>query len=211
MNLSEIVTAARQRLEDETQPYLFSTSRLEYWANEANIEACRRSRYLVDNTQSVSLVSGTSDYDNPDNVIFIKRGKISSEDMPLFICSYKDMDEIPGWETHTGTPTHLILDMSFDKFKVYPIPDAAYTLNLVTINEPETLTNDINIPARFGYSYVDWICFRAYQTKDVETFDKQLSLECLAHFENEFGTRSSAKDEIYNFRNRPLNGFDGDF
>ena len=84
MNLSEIVTAARQRLEDETQPYLFSTSRLEYWANEANIEACRRSRYLVDNTQSVSLVSGTSDYDNPDNVIFIKRGKISSVNKRCF-------------------------------------------------------------------------------------------------------------------------------
>lgn len=211
MNLSEIVEAARQRLEDDVQPYAFSTARLEYWANEANIEACRRSRYLVDNTQTVSLVVDVFEYDYPDNVIFIKRGKLASEDCPLWITSYKDMDEVPGWESHTGTPTHLILDMNFEKLRVYPIPDASYTLNLVTVNEPETLTNDINVPSRYGYSYVDWICYRAYATKDIEAYDKGLSLECLAVFENEFGTRSSAKDEIYNFRNRPYNGFDGDF
>lgn len=212
MNLTELLEAARARLDDEVGPYRWSDQQLKHWLNEANSEACRRTRYLVDNTKSASIVSGTAAYSFPDGVIFLQRAKLDGEDMPLTFCSYKDLDEYSsGWESHTGTPTHIICDLSINKYTLYPIPDAAKTVRFVSVMEPEPLTHESELPSRFGYGLVDWVMGRAYQLGDADKINRQASMEYFAAFDAEFGTRSSAKDEIFNFRNRPLDNFDGNY
>ena len=212
MTLAELLSAARARLDDEVEPYRWSDTQLKSWANEGNIEACRRTRYLVDSSLSASILSGTATYNFPDGAIFIHRAKLSGEDCPLIFASYKDFDaNVPGWQTHTGTPTHIILDMSIEQYTLYPIPDAAKTITFIGILEPETLTYESEMPSRFGYALIDWMMFRAYQMNDVDKQDIQKSLSYLASFEMEFGTKSSAKDEIFNFRNRPYDNYDGNY
>lgn len=212
MTLSELLGAARARLDDETLEYRWSDKQLKHWANEANIEANRRIRYLVDSSNSTSIVSGTATYNFPDGVIFLRRAKLDGEDMPLVFCSYKDMDEYSaGWQTHTGTPTHIICDMAVDKYTLYPIPDAAKTVRFIAIIEPEKLTDESELPSRFGYGLIDWMMYRAYQMGDNDKVNRQASIDYLASFEAEFGQRSSAKDEIFDFRNRPFDNFDGNF
>ena len=216
MTLSEILSAARARLDDEepgnNQAYKWSDKQLKHWANEANIQACRRTRYLVDNSKSASIVSGTASYNFPDGVIFLQRAKLDGEDMPLCFASYKEMDEYSaGWQTHTGTPTHIIVDLAIDKYTLYPTPDAVKTLRFVAIIEPEPLTYESELPSRFGYGLIDWMIYRACQLRDADKEDINASLAGLAAFTAEFGGVSSAKDEVYNFRNRPFDNFDGNF
>jgi hypothetical protein len=219
MTLAELLLAARARLHDDAVDVngavvdvLWSNSQLTSWANEANSEACRRTRYLVDSTLKAAIVAGKADYAYPDGVIFPRRAQLDGEDRPLRFISYKDLDEwSSGWQAHTGTPTHIICDMSIDKYLLYPTPDAAGLLRFTAIIEPEAFTSESELPARFGYGLIDWLCYRAYQVPDTDQFNKQLSLESLAAFEAEFGTRSSAKDEIFNFRNLPFGNFDGSY
>ena len=213
MNLSQLIEAARARLDDEvSSAYRYSTTQLTHFINEANSEAHRRTRFRIDNSMRVSVVAGTSMYYTPDGVIFLQRAKLTSEDTPLIFESYKTLDEYQaGWQTHTGTPTHILLDLSIEKFTLYPTPDLAGTLELVAIIEPEQITCETELPQRFGYGLIDWVCYRAYQMNDIDKNNIPLSKAYLDSFESEFGTRSSAKDEIFNARNRPFDNFDGNF
>ncbi|MGR9117425.1 MAG: phage adaptor protein [Gammaproteobacteria bacterium] len=203
----ELIDEARTRLDDIELPYQFSTDRLERWLKEGLIEACRRSRVVVASDESISIVSGTSTYYLPENIYLMRRAKLDGTTYALQFTGVSVMDEdCPGWESHSGTPTHIITDMDSDKFTLYPNPDAADTLRFIGIKEPESI-NDM--PARFRYGLVDWICYRAYQVKDADIEDRQKSSDHLALFEQEYGSRSSAKDEIFNLRQRPFNNFDG--
>lgn len=210
MNLTSLLSTARARLDDEVADYRWSDTQLTAWFNEANSEANRRTRYLIDNTLTASVVSGTASYDNPDGVIFLRRAIFTGEEIPLRFTTYRELDEhVPGWETHTGTPTHILCDLSSDRYTLYPIPDAAKTLKFTAIIEPDELTSESQLPQRFAYGLIDWVCYRAYQNPDIDKVNLPLALAFLASFEQEFGTRSSAKDEIFNYRNGAVDGYDG--
>jgi len=210
MTLSELITAARARLDDEATPYRWSDTQISSWANEANIEACRRIKYLIDNTKTVSVVSGTSGYAYPSGMIYLRRAILSTEDTPLRFTSYKELDEnMAGWETHTGTPERIIVDYNTDKFYLYPEPDANGTLNLTCVMEPSTYTTTTQIPSRFGYALLDWVMFRAYGLGDNDKQNRDASLEYLAAFTAEFGEKVSARNEVFDSRNLPLDNYDG--
>jgi len=169
-------------------------------------------RYLVNNSKSASILSGTATYNFPDGAIFLHRAKLDGEDLPLTFCSYKDLDEyIPGWQTHTGTPDRIICDLATDKYTLYPIPDAAKTIRFVTIDETEHLIYESELPSRFGYGLIDWIVYRAWQLSDVDKINREASQAAFIAFNMEFGELSSAKDEVFNFRNRPFDNFDGNY
>lgn len=183
------------------------------WISEAQLETCRRARILSDSSLSVSIVSGRATYYVPDATIQIRRARLSLEDSPLKFSSSRDMDEdISGWESHTGTPTDIITDIDSDKFTLYPEPLVSDKLRLTIIREPDAVTSSsscLEIPARFHYSLVDWLLYRAYQVRDADSEGRAKSLEHLSLFEQEFGTRSSAKDETFNNRQMPYSNSDG--
>ena len=182
------------------------------WLDEAQFEACRRARLLSDSSLTTNIVSGKATYDVPDTTILIRRAKLALDDLPLTFTSSGDMDEdVSGWESITGTPTNIITDIDTTKFTLYPNPIVNDTLTMTIIREPESIKNgcELEIPARFHYTLVDWILYRAYQVRDADTEGREKSMEHYALFEQEFGTRSSAKDEIFNIRQMPYSNSDG--
>lgn len=218
MLVSEIITETRTRLDDlvpdASGNYQFNDSVLIPWINEAQIEACRRGRFLSDSSYTQDISSGTATYTNPSGVIFIRRAKLASEERPLCFTSYKDMDEIAGWETHTGTPTHIFTDLDTDSYTLYPEPDAVDTLNITGIKEPTAITLVSQTPeiySRFHYGLVDWCLYRAHSVRDADVYSPQKSLEHYGLFEQEYGPRSSAKDEMFQLRQRPYDNYDGTY
>lgn len=211
MNRSEVIELSRTRLDDTELPYQFSNNDLSSWVDEAVIEASRRARLLLDSSETIALSSGISEYDLPSGSIFIRRAKITTESMPLAETSYRILDEdLPGWQDATGTPSEYFTDMNTGYFSVYPEPDASFTLELVVLREP-ILGEVIEIPTRFHYGLIDWVCYRAYQVRDADVENRAKSSEHYALFEQEFGPRSSAKDEVFQLRNRPFSGDDGTY
>lgn len=216
MRVSTLLAESRTRLDDEILPYKFSDNKILSWLNEAHIQACRRIRYLIETTR-ISVRAGVSQYDKPSNAIFIRRVKLASQSEALGFLSYKDLDETAcGWEEETGCPTHIVTDLSTNKITLYPIPTVNDTLSITSIVEPEQLVGDTDIPSRFAYSLVDWVCYRAfqvYQTEDGGLDGKysQLAMQYLSNFDREFETPSTAKNEVFDERNRPFNNYDGNW
>ncbi len=212
MDAATIIVRARQWVDDNENPQFATDAEYLVWVDEAAQEACRRGRFLMAKKQ-ISVVANTSTYSLPSDTILVRRAKLSSEILPLQETSYLTLDEdVSGWESETGTPLEYFTDMETDKITLYPTPDANNTLDLVTITEHPAITQTTDtplIPTRFHNSLVHWLCYRYFQRFDEDTNNEQRAEYHRSLFVHEFGERSSAKDEIFQLRNRPFNNFDG--
>lgn len=206
MNLEALKTTVRRRLDDLQAPYLWSEDDLTEYANDAEREACRRARLIVDSTTaeivSINLSASTATYDLDQRILFIKRVKVADISTPLRRVSFKDLDRgAPGWEDETGDPQAYVPDMDEDKLRVYPIPTTAATATLTVIRLPlEDMADDADTPEikpRYHDSLTYWMEYRAYSKQDAETKDDQKAAKALAMFEQEFGKKSSAIDEAW--------------
>lgn len=206
MTLQELIDAARSETADTATPYLWSDADWIRYANDAQREACRRARLIVDSTTTditrIALVAGTDSYALDPRVLFIKRVKLSTSSNPLRPASYKDLDRsVPGWEAQTGEPQAYVPDMNENEFRPYPTPTAAATISLTVIRLPLVDMDDVDntpeIPARYHESLMFWMLYRAYSKQDSETLDKKKAVDNLALFEAEFGKKSTAVDEVW--------------
>ena len=204
MNLGQLISTARSRTSDTQPDYLWSNDEWVEYANEAEQQACRRARLILDSTTTeivnLSMGSGDVTVDLDERVLFIKRAKVVGFSTPLGRASFKDMDmQAPGWEDETGTPQAYIPDMDTNKFRPYPSPDADVEVKLTVVRLPlNDMANDTDEPEinkRYHINLVDWMLHRAYSRHDSETEDKDRAMKYLAAFEAQFGKESTANEE----------------
>lgn len=181
--------------------------------NEAEREACRRSRCLTDRTTpeicQISVVAGTMAYATDSRIIKIKKAWLA-DGTPLVRKYTADMDCIPNWETHTGTPFAYVADYETGKIALYPNPDASDTLKLYvsrlplyaidqtyTVNDVTTTKDSPEINARFHAALVQWMLWGVRSNDDSEAYDPKKAAVNMAMFEAEFGEKRSARQEVY--------------
>lgn len=218
MNLTTIVKRVRELSDDLVEPYLTSRAKIVLWANEAENEACRRSRAIIDSTTAavcdVAFTDGTPTYALDSRVIFVRRVKLEGEAVPLRPVSRKELDQArPGWEDETGQPTHLVRDMDTGLLRPYPTPDGDYTAHMTVIRLPlaEMVEgeDEPEIHARHHWGMLDWILHRVYGVPDSDLYNPKKSEQHLAVFEANFGRRSTAQDEIWIEREHDFDADDG--
>jgi len=206
MTLSEMIKLARRRSDDLVEDYRISKAEYFDFANEAQDEACRRSRLILDSTTAaicqIALVSGTATYNLDDRVLFVRRVKLSTITPVLARVSRKTLDVgAPDWETETGQPRGYVPDMEDGVLRPYPTPDASYTAKLTVVRMPLVSMTDGDeepeIRSRHHRMLVEWMLYRAYSKEDSEIYSPKKASECLAMFESEFGRRSTAQDESW--------------
>lgn len=204
MTLRELLEITRNELDDVEGKYLWSDEELIEYAVDAENEAARRARLLIDSStaavRQIAVVAGTALYDLDERVIFIRRAKLASEELPLRRAQMTDLDQyLPNWEADTDTPTHFVSDYETGKVRLYPIPTANGTLNMTVVrlplNDMNSLDDTPEINARYHRSLRYWLMYRAYSKQDTETKDEGKAMKNLALFEAEFGKKSSAIDE----------------
>lgn len=206
MRLNDLIRIFRAEVDDAVMPYLWSDPDLIEYANDAELEACRRSRLIVDSSTAaicqIAVVAGTATYALDPRVLFIRRVRLTGL-LPLKRKNMQDMDsQFPGWEdAEVSTPSAFIPDFETGKIRLYPTPDAAATLNLMVVRDPLAEMNDDSdtpeIAARYHRSLRFWMMHRAYLKKDADANDPKKAAESLALFEQEFGKKSSALDETW--------------
>lgn len=206
MNLGELISVARDRSDDKFAPFLWSDAEWVSFANDAEREACRRSRLIVDSSNcdigEIRLRAGGKTYDLDQRILFIRRAKLQGRSQPLGRASYKDLDRCrPDWEDETGEPQAYVPDMDTDKFRPYPTPTEAGVVKLTVVRLPMVDMVDLDdapeIKPHLHDSLVFWMLYRAYSKQDSETKDDKKAAGNLALFENEFGKKSSAIDETW--------------
>jgi len=220
MNLGELRNAARLRLDDAIEPYLWSDDELNGYINEAVNEACLRARLNTDSTTpevtEIAVIAGTSSYDVHSSVFFIERVYMETLKRVLHKTSFHDLDaEDDQWQTHTGNPTHYSMDLDhyadygdlYNKLTLYPIPEADDTIKLIVYRLPLSPMNSDSefpeIPVPHHPYLVDWVCAQAYQKADADSEQLNRAARFDQIFTSRFGPRPEARRLEWRRKQRP--------
>lgn len=222
MNGGELLSLFRQQADDAAAPYLWSDTEIYAWLTDAEREAARRARLIVDSATAavctIAVVANTAQYALDARIIYIRRVKLASRTLPLEPLDYRDLDACtPGWESHTGTVSAYVRGMDSNKLRIYRKPTAVDSINLLVVREPllalSAAQTTLEIAARYHVALLDWVCFRAYSKKDSQAYDPDLAGKHATMFEAEFGTRekSAAFEEEWQRNHQPFSDHDGTY
>lgn len=222
MKAGELLDLWRREVDDVQEPYLWSDDEGLEYADDAQNEACRRARLIVDSTTtstcSITTVVGTATYALSPLVLRVNRVRVAGESLPLGAYMVRDMDRVsPGWEddTQTSTPITWIPDFESGKIRVYPAPNAITTLKLQVVRLPiNALTSKdvaLEIRAEYQKSLRHWMVYRGFLKRDTETYNEKAAAAALALFEREFGKPQPAIDETWANQNHTGDSWDGRF
>lgn len=204
MTLAELRKLYRETTGDLEKPYKWLDSEIDEYATDAELEACRRAHLLVDSTSDAaraSVVASDSSVVLDERVIFVRRARLSSRQVPLRIIPAAILDEqFPGWENaQPSTPLMLVPDLDTYGVTLYPPPKTDDVLYLTVVREPllplTKPSDSPEIPRRYHRSLLNWMLFRGYSKIDTETLDKGRAVAAQQLFEQEFGAKSRAIDE----------------
>jgi hypothetical protein len=205
VNLGSLRALVREEIRDDKLPTLFSDSLLNGYLNEAQDEACRRAKLLVDSTdpEFVRLRVKVGQRVVPINprVLIVRRVRMLSKQWTLDGLSVRDMDmRYPRWETlPDGVPLVYVTDFQTQAIALHPAPDTADTLTLTVVRLPieDMCADDAEPEIRpdLHRKLVHWAKYRAMVKPDTDFYDPKTAADELRLFEQEFGRKSSAMAE----------------
>ena len=200
MTLEELICSYRAQSLDHHAPYFCSDALLTSYANEAQVEACRRGQLLV-STSTVSIPSGAKEVAVPAGALRVTRAFVNGQPVDEITADAMDLHH-PGWQDQesSGMTRYLVSGLNNDKFALWPIPDKAYKLRLSYQRLPLTTMrlgggNSPEIRPELHPAFVEWMMYRAYSRTDSDLLDPARAALSLANFEAEFGRKASGRNE----------------
>ena len=199
MTLAELIAAYRAESFDSVKPYFVPDELATLYANEAQVEAVRRSVPLRDSSLTASVSAGEPVVPLDKKVLRIIRARLKSQARPLEFLTIYELDRgTSAWETMTGIPRVLVTDYQNGAVRLWPKPIRDEELLLTVERLPvkmEADTDEPEIREEHHRSLVNWILYRAYSRQDADMFDPNKAAIALKQFESEFGARVSARNE----------------
>ena len=199
MTLAELIAAYRAESFDDADPPFVSDELATLYANEAQVEAARRSVPLRDSSLSVSVSAGEPVVKLDKKVLRVIRARLQSQARALEFLTIYELDRgTSAWETMTGIPRVLVTDYQHGAVRMWPKPLRDETLLLTVDRLPKKMESDEDEPEireEHHRSLVNWILYRAYSRVDADMFDPNKAAIALKQFESEFGARVSARNE----------------
>ena len=209
MNLSDLITAYRDEARDTAKPPFVSDATARRYANQAESEACRRARLLIDSTSEfceIEFSAGESVIELDSRIISIRRAVTSLSPRPLRKRLVRDMDDhFPGWDSsdNRSIPLVIVTDYETNTIRLYPPPREDGVLRLTAAREPmkemASQNDEPEISRRYHHGLVEWIKYRAFNASDSDLYDPKKAAQALAEFEREFGPPVSAVEEQFSF------------
>lgn len=206
----ELIQLVRSEIDDEGQNHLWTDADLLEYMIDAQNEACRRARLLVDSLNdricNIKLNASESHYKLDPRIIFIRRVKLSDYSIPLAKLRVRDLDgQLPGWESHTGQVRAWTTGYSGGYLTVYRKPDTSTyptmpSIRLTVVRLPlvdATADAELEIHPRFHRNLRHWMKFRAYSKEDGDTWNPAKAKLAYDLFEAEFGPASPAHVEEF--------------
>jgi hypothetical protein len=209
VKVRDSIAETRIELDDIAKPYLWEDDELHRYAIDAQNEACRRARLIVDSlTDRFCRIPLTTEmhYKLNPRILFIRRVKLSDYVHPLKKMRLRDMDkQLPGWEDHTGHARAWLTGFSKGYLTVYRRPDVVTyptmpSINLTVVRLPlkdPGLDDEFEIDPVYHSSLRHWIKKRAYSKEDGDTYDPRKAEEAETAFAEEFGPKSPAYVEEF--------------
>lgn len=206
MNTRDLIRLFRVTVGDTAKPYLRRDELVLMDLTEAQQEAARRARLFVDSTTSgictIAFTAGAASMALDGRIVQVRRVAWAGRARPLQKVHRDDLDRMaPGWESHTGEPSHYVVGMETNRLRLYPKPAADGTAQLTVVREPLSElvndTDDLELAPRYHRALIHWLTYRYYGTQDSEQRNDQKAEAALAAFTAEFGPPSTAQDEVW--------------
>lgn len=171
MTLGELIQHVRKHmLRDVEKPYLWPDDLLRAFLNEAQDQFARRTHCLIDEESSFTVLEtevGERVYRLDPRVVFLY-AIYNDDGRPLRDGPRRQMPIQPG----EAKPTAFTCDTSTGRLRLYPAPDAVYTLYLRVARKPlQPLVNDDDVPEineEYHLALCDWVVYRALRNNDIE-------------------------------------------
>lgn len=172
---AQLLTAARERLNEPTQTHYLDTE-LRRWINDGAKDLCRRTE-ILQTRSTITAVVGTREYTLPTNVIRVYRATYTptGSSQPVYPLEYRDFNNMDAiWWTQqavTSSTPHLFTMWGYPpalKLIVYPIPSVAGTIEMFYYALPTELATDtsqvaftLGIPEGWDDPVVDYVEYMA--------------------------------------------------
>jgi hypothetical protein len=194
---SDLIFIAREHyLDDTEQEYLWSDAYLLYALNEAQREACRRQRLLMDEETSaiceLTLVSGTSLYSLDSRVLLVDQMRDASGNLIAQKTEEELSRDIPTWRTDTGEPLYFV--QKNRRIRLSPIPTddedgetrylSVWRLPLADIGPDDSP----EIDEEYHEFLLHWVAYKAFHRRDEDTYDPEKAGQHRVLFEDRFGS-----------------------
>jgi hypothetical protein len=207
MQLIDLMNLFRREVDDTVAPYLWSDLEVIDFANDAQNEACRRARLIVDSTTpDICQLSVPRANEGlvllDERVLFVRHASLAGR-RALQRVTIDDLEKKHwNWREYPASiPVAFVTDYDTGKLLLWPKPDTDVVLNLTVVRLPRAEMNDgqdrPEIAPRLHRSLRYWMMFRAYSKQDSQANDPKKAADSLALFEQEFGKKSSAIDETW--------------
>lgn len=187
----DLVSAFRTQARDTVAPYLWSDAEIYQYMTQAEAFVAQRLECLQDTSSAAAVfdvVAGESEITLHPSTIRIQAAYLLSdgEQRNLQLRTMAGMRNEKIF-VETGTPSILIVGGVTGKARLFPIPDAASTLQLVLTRTPLTAltasSTKFEIPYHYTPAIFAWVCYRAYSKMDAETFDNAHASASMNEFE----------------------------
>ncbi len=180
MTLLELINEFRFKLNDTVTPYLWSDAEVKSYINEAQIEACERSKLLYCKDLDIGKITISN---NINNYIysnkFIKIERVLLNNIVLKETSKSELDSkytIRNFEDMQGTPYCYYIESN--KIILFPKPDTNNNGHIIQlegfirpVNELVNNTDEPEIPKELHRKMLSFAYKLAYEKQDTETFD----------------------------------------
>lgn len=203
MNLEEIRSLYRTRAQDKYEPYFCDDETLTLYINEAQDEACRRGKLLLQSSGAmcqIAYAAGAEVVPLDRKIIQITRSHVDGCATTIVPVEVMDANH-PNWQFDTvrDKPRVLISGMSTNALHLWPIPNLDGEVRLTVQRLPlKALMGDADKPEIREEAHpalVEWVLYRVYGTQDADLYDPNKSEQALSKFEAEFGPKSSLRNE----------------
>lgn len=207
MNLEELRSNLRFRLDDIKSPYLWGDEELDQFLNEAVDEYHKRKGGMAA-VASMDLVAGTAEYVLDEvvtgQILRIERVKLEGAIRTTQRVGIRDLDMIrPLWGTQTADTVDdvkfYLYDPDSNTITLNPIPGSStWSVNLTVYrgaSAPMTLDASIpEVPTIHHAQLVLWAAHLAFSKRDADTYNPRLAEEFAQRFELMVGKTHSAAD-----------------
>lgn len=188
-------------LRDATVPYLWSDALIYRRLSKAQELHARKTYSIVDDAQTITTVASASTYALPDGALHVLSARVSTQSHDMGSYTRK---AIPNHLTDsTGMPSIYALDEATGLIRLYPTPDAVYTINLRIARLP---ASDIvsyatpEIPLRYHFDLASYVAWQCLQDNDVDGSGVKASSRHEADWEQAV---AGAKRELYRLQLGP--------
>lgn len=209
MEAEQIIRDFRREADDEVEPYFYKPEDVLFWLSEAEREAAVRARLIYDRStpdiSRIAIVAGQVEYALSPlwfdiDEVYVDRSTLLPGQRPRRLCRY-DTRQVQGRDLHRDAANVHGYIIDGQRLTLFPVPDAGYMLypSFLMLGgyrlprfDIEAMDDEPEIPAVHHDGLVQWMLYRAFSRRDMETNNEAKAAQAFQLFEARFGERPSA-------------------